>query len=286
MEIDFHPNSIVPGTRNLSNSSPSMVPAQTQDPNAVQDRVTIRTSTEFIFVQGEDCEECEEEAREEAEAQKVALDEQRTESEESSGSGEATDGGGNPVPGGELTEEEQQIVEELQARDREVRAHEQAHKAAAGPHARGGPTYTYQTGPDGRRYAIGGEVSIDTSEVPNDPQATIQKAQTIRRAALAPAEPSGQDVQVAAKARALETKARQELAAQKREELEESRESDSEEENSVVSTEGSESPGKSESSGTEGSGSGSNTANPQNQRIISQFTGAPATTGNLLDIIS
>lgn len=112
---------------------------------------------------------------------------------------------------GELSEEEQEVVDELQARDREVRAHEQAHLAAAGPYAKGGPTYTYEEGPDGQQYAVGGEVSIDTSPVSGDPEATIQKAQVVRAAALAPAEPSAQDRAVAAAATKMEIQARQEL---------------------------------------------------------------------------
>ena len=86
----------------------------------------------------------------------------------------------------ELSEEERRILNELRARDAEVRAHEQAHLAAAGPYANGAPTFEFQTGPDGRQYAVGGEVSIDTSPVPGDPEATVRKAQTVKRAALAP----------------------------------------------------------------------------------------------------
>jgi hypothetical protein len=118
----------------------------------------------------------------------------------------------------ELTEEERRQVSKLQQRDREVRAHEAAHLAASGGLARGGASFTFQTGPDGRSYAVGGEVSIDTSPVAGDPQATIQKAQTIRAAALAPAQPSGADMGVAAAAGKLEASARAELAAQKTEE--------------------------------------------------------------------
>lgn len=118
----------------------------------------------------------------------------------------------------ELTEEEKQQVEKLKQRDAEVRRHEQAHKAAAGSHASGGPTFEYQTGPDGKRYAVGGEVQIDTSEVKGDPQATIAKMQQIRRAANAPAEPSAQDRKVAAQAAQAEQRARRELAQQRAEE--------------------------------------------------------------------
>ncbi len=118
----------------------------------------------------------------------------------------------------ELTEEEQREVEELQQRDREVRRHEQAHKAAAGRYAGGAPSFEYEVGPDGRRYAVGGEVSIDVSPVEDDPQATIDKMQQVRSAATAPAEPSNQNRQVAAEAAQLEQQARADLAAQKSEE--------------------------------------------------------------------
>lgn len=113
----------------------------------------------------------------------------------------------------ELTDEEQQQVEELQARDREVRAHEQAHLAAAGQYATGGPTYSYQRGPDGRNYAVGGQVSIDTSPIEGDPEATVAKMQQVRAAALAPAEPSGQDLSVASQAQAAIAQAQAEIAS-------------------------------------------------------------------------
>ena len=115
----------------------------------------------------------------------------------------------------EFNAEEKRKLEELRARDREVRTHEAAHKAAAGNLARGGAQFEFETGPDGRRYAVGGEVSIDTSKVSGDPQATISRAQTIRRAANAPAQPSGQDRAVAAQATRMEAEARQELTEQK-----------------------------------------------------------------------
>ncbi|MEO1584713.1 MAG: putative metalloprotease CJM1_0395 family protein [Planctomycetota bacterium] len=110
-----------------------------------------------------------------------------------------------------LDDAEQRQVEELKARDQEVRTHEQAHVAAAGPLYRGGPNYTYRTGPDGNRYAVGGNVQIDTSEGAT-PEETITKAQQIRRAALAPQEPSSTDRSVAAKASRMEAQARAELA--------------------------------------------------------------------------
>lgn len=111
-----------------------------------------------------------------------------------------------------LTADERKELQRLQARDREVRAHEAAHKSAAGGYARGSVQFEFVVGPDGRRYASGGEVSIDTSKVHGDPQATLRKAQVIRRAANAPVQPSSQDRRVAAEASRLEAEARQELA--------------------------------------------------------------------------
>ncbi|MBW7875884.1 MAG: hypothetical protein H3C47_07850 [Candidatus Cloacimonetes bacterium] len=117
--------------------------------------------------------------------------------------------------GKELTPQEQEEINKLKARDAEVSAHENAHAAAAGPYARGGANYSYQTGPDGKRYRVGGHVNIDISEE-RDPRATIQKAQVIYRAALAPAEPSSQDRSVASAAKQMEARARQQLAEEEK----------------------------------------------------------------------
>jgi hypothetical protein len=114
-----------------------------------------------------------------------------------------------------LSAEESRQLQQLKARDREVRAHEAAHVAAGGNLVRGGASFTYQQGPDGQQYAIGGEVSIDTSKVANDPEATLQKANQIRAAALAPSSPSSQDRSVAAKASQLAIEARAEIAQQR-----------------------------------------------------------------------
>lgn len=112
---------------------------------------------------------------------------------------------------GQLTEEQSEEVKELSARDAEVVQHENAHKAAAGPYATGGPTYDYQNGPDGKRYRVGGHVNVDTSKE-STPEETIQKAQVLQRAANAPAEPSGQDRSVASSAARMEAEARKELS--------------------------------------------------------------------------
>ncbi len=113
----------------------------------------------------------------------------------------------------ELTDEQKQQVRELKARDAEVRAHEQAHSRAGGQYA-SAPSYQYTRGPDGQQYAVAGEVTIDASEIPGNPKATITKMEIVIRAALAPAEPSAQDSKVAAQARSTKTKAQAEANRQ------------------------------------------------------------------------
>ena len=118
----------------------------------------------------------------------------------------------------ELSDSEKRELEKLKATDRKVRQHEMAHLAAAGGISVSGANFEYKRGPDGVMYAVGGEVRIDTSSVEGDPQATIQKAEKIRSAALAPADPSPQDRSVAAKASQMAMKARMELMKQNMEE--------------------------------------------------------------------
>lgn len=118
------------------------------------------------------------------------------------------------LQGDNLSTEEQRQVDRLKEIDRQVRAHEQAHVAVGADLVRGGASFTYETGPDKRRYAVAGEVSIDTSPG-RSPEETIPKAQHIRATALAPADPSPQDHQVAAMAGRMESSARLELAAQR-----------------------------------------------------------------------
>ncbi len=121
---------------------------------------------------------------------------------------------------GELNDEQKAQVEQLRKTDQEVRAHEAAHKNAGGQHA-GSASYSYTVGPDGKRYATGGEVPIDVAPVDGDPEATIAKLDVVIAAALAPAKPSAQDRKVAAAAVAARNQARAELLEKKDAEQEE-----------------------------------------------------------------
>ncbi len=109
------------------------------------------------------------------------------------------------------TDEENEEIETLEERDADVKRHEQAHFQAGGKYA-SPPKYEYQTGPDGKRYAVGGSVDIDMSEVPDDPQATLEKARVIKRAALAPEDPSAQDRKVARQADHMATDAQRQIS--------------------------------------------------------------------------
>jgi hypothetical protein len=111
----------------------------------------------------------------------------------------------------QMTDAELDEIRKLQQRDIEVRTHEQAHKSAAGSHG-GSISLSFKQGPDGKRYAVEGEVPVDLSAIADDPEATVAKMQQIHRAALAPAEPSSADRRVAAKASQKAAKARKEIA--------------------------------------------------------------------------
>jgi hypothetical protein len=112
-----------------------------------------------------------------------------------------------------LSEAELREVEELKATDRKVRQHEQAHVAAGGGLVTSGASYQYVTGPDGQRYAVAGEVGINTSPG-RTPEETLRIAARIRAAALAPADPSPQDRKVAAQAARMQMQASLEIAMQ------------------------------------------------------------------------
>tara|TARA_R110000744_G_scaffold78514_14_gene154683 strand:+ start:4786 stop:5766 length:981 start_codon:yes stop_codon:yes gene_type:complete len=105
---------------------------------------------------------------------------------------------------------EKQIIRSLESRDKEVRNHERAH-ASVGGSLTGAPTYAYETGPNGKKYAVSGEVSVDLTPVPGDPQETIAKMNKVQAAALAPANPSSQDIRVAATASSIILEAQAEL---------------------------------------------------------------------------
>lgn len=113
----------------------------------------------------------------------------------------------------QLTPEEQAEVAKLAARDREVRAHEAQHAAAAGSMA-GGIEYSYEKGPDGKMYAVGGKTRIIMS-ASSTPEEALVKARQLRSAANAVTDPSGQDKAVAAAAGKMEADALEKIREKK-----------------------------------------------------------------------
>lgn len=107
--------------------------------------------------------------------------------------------------------EQRAIRQELHREDQTVRAHEGAHLRLLGGAAAGPVIYDTVSGPDGRSYAIAAKIKVDLSPVPGNPQASLRKARQVRLAALAPNDPSGPDMRVAAAAYRMEMVAKREL---------------------------------------------------------------------------
>ncbi|WP_221056139.1 putative metalloprotease CJM1_0395 family protein [Shewanella algae] len=105
-------------------------------------------------------------------------------------------------------------IDSLMKRDTQVRSHEQAHAAVGGIHA-GQPAFEFEKGPDGKRYAVEGEVQIDVSVVNGDPLATMAKMKQVYAAAMAPVDPSMADIRVAAEAMRKYNQAREDAGTQR-----------------------------------------------------------------------
>lgn len=97
----------------------------------------------------------------------------------------------------QLSDEEIAEVQTLTLQDLKVRNNEEAHVRVGGQYT-SQPKYEFQTGPDNRKYAVSGHVEIDAAAIAGKPEDTIRKLRIVKRAALAPAEPSAEDLKVAA----------------------------------------------------------------------------------------
>lgn len=109
-----------------------------------------------------------------------------------------------------LSQEEQKEVEEMRRINGEVKRRELAHRAVAGNYARGVISYEYETGPDGKKYAVEGHITIDARPILNNPEASIRKAQAIKSVKL--------DRSVSTEAEKMEREVRMELKIEKRKE--------------------------------------------------------------------
>lgn len=129
------------------------------------------------------------------------------------------DGDAIALDSAESQDDQKDFKDKLTKKDKDVKAHENAHMAAAGGLAIGGPNYTYQVGPDGQQHAVGGHVNIDIGKE-STPEATIVKMQQVIAAARAPSDPSNQDMAIAAAAMQNLQEARQQLSEKHKEEQE------------------------------------------------------------------
>lgn len=82
------------------------------------------------------------------------------------------------------------VLDKFRAKDAEIRTHEQTHASIG--HTTSPISYNYQEGPDGKMYAVGGSVRLDTS-IPDDPKAAAFKLDMIQKAASGVADASPAD---------------------------------------------------------------------------------------------
>lgn len=88
----------------------------------------------------------------------------------------------------------QRVLSRFKNKDNEVRTHEQLHASKATTTT---PiNYSYQAGPDGKLYAVGGYVRFDTS-IPKDEAQAMQKLNELQRASTAPKDLSSADSSIA-----------------------------------------------------------------------------------------
>ena len=98
-----------------------------------------------------------------------------------------------------LTASQTAAVNQLKAQQAAAQLAVQAQLQAAGGYS-SGVTYQYARGPDGTTYVVGGSVSFDTQSIPGNPNATIAKMETVRRAALSSPQLSAAALQALASA--------------------------------------------------------------------------------------
>ncbi len=108
-------------------------------------------------------------------------------------------------------------IAELRRLDADVRAHEAAHVRAGGALA-GPPRFQYQLGPDGKMYAVGGEVNISIPRG-RTPEETLRIMNTVKAAATAVGDPSPADRRVASYAARRIQQAMQEVRKMQQEEM-------------------------------------------------------------------
>lgn len=101
----------------------------------------------------------------------------------------------------------QRIIEQLKSRDKEVRSHEASHSISPELVKIGSAQFDYTIGPDGKAYATGGRVTLSTGSAMT-PEEALSKAEALKKASMAPGEPSTKDFQALNAAVAMEFEAK------------------------------------------------------------------------------
>ena len=86
------------------------------------------------------------------------------------------------------------VLDKYEKLDAKVKTHEQAH--AANGTTTAPIQYNYHVGPDGKLYASGGSVRLDTT-IPEDEGSSNAKLEELKNASSAPSELSSADAQIA-----------------------------------------------------------------------------------------
>ncbi len=85
------------------------------------------------------------------------------------------------INGQQPSQEEQKEIEKIRKNSRNVKLRELVYRAVVGNYVRNTVSFEYETGPDGIKYAVAGHTTIDTRPIINNPEATIRKAQAIKK---------------------------------------------------------------------------------------------------------
>jgi len=110
---------------------------------------------------------------------------------------------------------EQKAIERLKNRDKEVRTHESSHSNNPELIKIGSAQFDYTIGPDGKAYATGGKVTLATG-IARTPEDALAKAEALKKASMAPGEPSSQDFQALSAAQSMEYEARNQIYTNKK----------------------------------------------------------------------
>ncbi len=100
--------------------------------------------------------------------------------------------------------------------DRNVRLHENSHASADGVQTIGTARYKYAEGPDGKLYAVGGEVTVAVQSS-GKPEDNLRAARALRSSALSSDNPSPADFAAAADAGQIEIEALSQMAKRAKE---------------------------------------------------------------------